>query len=878
MPIMLKHLTVFILAILLFLSFPNRSDQSLPHTNTFFFGLNGFAQGTQKSNIFTSHQEKKVIDESGAGQGKTIAMLSTGLHHVLVAMSDGTLYSYGSNERGQLGRSLPNSLTFTGEVSPVTGLTERVESMHAKGAKSAVLTQVENYIYEFGDSLSEEASGKGYTTKPVRIIAHNLLPMERFLSVHCTPSAAFAVTDNNRIFSFGMNDNFELGDNTVTQRKDAEPLQQVFDSGVETLATGTHFVVLLEKNGKLWQWGRLMAPGGSSSLYFEVPTQVTTGDIVGHALKLIALSEHLLVYVTTSNEVYHTSNNVQSNRVIVPQDFTSESTVITSLTCSWDGTCSVRNSAGSVYVWLSHPQPSAFQNYGQLSPFSNCDNSLHKQVKQVAHLNRATLFVSQDSLTVSGVGENTHDLLGVKTVFTSLLPEQLFVEQREDSSKILEFDRIGSGHQHTLLLNTENTLYSLGFNSFGALGDTYNLLERYPHEIDTEAYCGTGRGSIKHVAAGKKHSLLLNGDNQVFAFGDSTAAFGVDHIPFGSCHNMNFTEPILEICAGAEYSMALTEERTSIYLWGHDPNTGALKPPTKLSFPQFQDGIKQIYCGGNHHFALLNSGELYCWGSNARGACAQRGKAPSVISSPRLVDIPTPNDSEIEQIVAGAHHSLVLNSNGDVYAFGDNSFYQINTSERKILDDVYFVVNVDKYSVTNLATTEKLSIVAVDADNGQHGVFVWGTTTTETQNAKKIELQRVQDPCSLTSLVDIVQSHEGAYIVCETYLTHPHPPFWKVSVVLVGVMGGLATVTLGFCVVVGCVRCAASLFLGPGSGPKVPIELSPTHYSDHYVHISNGNHSKDSFILQTSAATVSDVESCQDQTAWNSDEVDSAGP
>ena len=73
--------------------------------------------------------------------------------------------------------------------------------------------------------------------------------------------------------------------------------------------------------------------------------------------------------------------------------------------------------------------------------------------------------------------------------------------------------------------------------------------------------------------------------------------------------------------------------------------------------------------GKRHGIVLLNNGEVYGWGDGTYGEIGiiQEG----VINKPIL--IPFFKDKEIIQISAGARHSLALDSQGNIYAMGDNS-------------------------------------------------------------------------------------------------------------------------------------------------------------------------------------------------------------
>ena len=81
--------------------------------------------------------------------------------------------------------------------------------------------------------------------------------------------------------------------------------------------------------------------------------------------------------------------------------------------------------------------------------------------------------------------------------------------------------------------------------------------------------------------------------------------------------------------------------------------------------------ISQISVGGNHSLALDSEGQIYAWGSNDYG---QLGNGDTT-SSNTPVKVDTSGvlaGKTISQISAGSNYSLALDSEGQIYAWGDN--------------------------------------------------------------------------------------------------------------------------------------------------------------------------------------------------------------
>ena len=80
--------------------------------------------------------------------------------------------------------------------------------------------------------------------------------------------------------------------------------------------------------------------------------------------------------------------------------------------------------------------------------------------------------------------------------------------------------------------------------------------------------------------------------------------------------------------------------------------------------------------GGSHNFAINTDGELYAWGANDRG---QLGDGTSENkNTPTRIGITTENcPSNWVKVAAGYAHSLAINADGELYAWGGNYHGQL---------------------------------------------------------------------------------------------------------------------------------------------------------------------------------------------------------
>ena len=90
--------------------------------------------------------------------------------------------------------------------------------------------------------------------------------------------------------------------------------------------------------------------------------------------------------------------------------------------------------------------------------------------------------------------------------------------------------------------------------------------------------------------------------------------------------------------------------------------------------------ISQISVGGNHSLALDSEGQIYAWGANYNGRLGNGDTTSS--NTPVKVDASgVLAGKTISQISAGSVHSLALDSEGQIYAWGANYYGQLGNGD-----------------------------------------------------------------------------------------------------------------------------------------------------------------------------------------------------
>lgn len=82
--------------------------------------------------------------------------------------------------------------------------------------------------------------------------------------------------------------------------------------------------------------------------------------------------------------------------------------------------------------------------------------------------------------------------------------------------------------------------------------------------------------------------------------------------------------------------------------------------------------MKKIAAGGGHTVVIRSDGTLWAWGSNDSGQLGD-GTAPETKTTPVQIG----NETNWNAVAAGMRHTVALKTDGTLWAWGDNNFGQL---------------------------------------------------------------------------------------------------------------------------------------------------------------------------------------------------------
>lgn len=230
--------------------------------------------------------------------------------------------------------------------------------------------------------------------------------------------------------------------------------------------------------------------------------------------------------------------------------------------------------------------------------------------------------------------------------------------------------QVTAGAHHTLAIKTDGSLWAWGYNNYGQVGNgesSWDNCQASPVKI---------MDGVTQVAAGAYHTLAIKTDGSLWAWGDNDSG----QLGNGeSGWNKNQTSPVkimegvAQVATGAYHTLAIKTDGC-LWAWGNN-NYGQVgngesgNGKEQTSPVKIMDGVAQVTAGDDHTLAIMTDGSLWAWGRN------NNGKLGDGTLNQRTTPIKIM--SNIVQASAGKDHSVALSSDNTLYGWGINDYVGI---------------------------------------------------------------------------------------------------------------------------------------------------------------------------------------------------------
>jgi alpha-tubulin suppressor-like RCC1 family protein len=214
---------------------------------------------------------------------------------------------------------------------------------------------------------------------------------------------------------------------------------------------------------------------------------------------------------------------------------------------------------------------------------------------------------------------------------------------------------VSAGGYHSVALNADGKLFAWGDNTKGQLGDDTTVGSSIPKPIE---------GSYMAVTAGDSHTVALKTDGALWAWGDNTyGQLGINN------PNTQYVPQLVgagyvAVAAGQNHTLGIKNDGV-LWAWG-DNSAGQCNDSHISSNTPVRVGLyRAVAAGAQHTLALTDAGELSSWGLDTSGQLGHPNTVMRVVGN------------GYKAISAAGHHSMAIKTDGSLWAWGANDKGQL---------------------------------------------------------------------------------------------------------------------------------------------------------------------------------------------------------
>ena len=637
-----------------------------------------------------------VIDNIGLYYYETIEMMSLGGEHSMIVTSSGRLISWGANGEGELGDGSSTTNSTPTDVTSYLGLhTEEVVVQAIAGYGTSMALTSEGRVMTWGNNEYGQMADGTLESKssPVDVTANFSFEEDEYIIEASTVEGfVIALTNQNRVFTWGYNDDGQLGTGDSTQYPLPQDITLVLGlaptEGIINVDASYYNSTVLTDTGRCLIWGY----NGQGQIGDGTKTDSLIPIDIQDNFRITSIMEASLAHDETIVDVsigkYHYAAVTSYGNLF-----------------TWGDNFFGQLGDGTV---LNTNQPMNITNQFNLAEVEKIIDVELGEYHSVALTNTGRVFTW---------GENEIGQLGNMSTTDLYVPTELPASDfgSEGVVSITVYDKMNAA------MTASGRLFTWGFNWHGELGDGTEVHKLVPTEVTGNFGLAVDE-TIEKISFGLYHTALITSAGRLFTWGNNsygelgtgTTSIVPTLIPTELSLSNFGGHPIVDVSAGY-HTTAVVTDTGKLYTWGlnnvgqlgHGTTTNSSVPVEVLSTNFDDETVESVNLGFQHTTAITSSGTLYAWGLNNVG---QLGDGTFIRkTSPQAIPMFDGTET-FAQASPGQETALAITDDGVMYrwgraSIGENGFENqlrdyvpVRKFDMNTIEYIYSALTIEYYS------------------------------------------------------------------------------------------------------------------------------------------------------------------------------------
>ena len=474
---------------------------------------------THKNVVFSNLYKTQIA--GGTLDGTTITVTDIRQESFKISVLDssfnlgaGTWYAIGVGEedttlRDSLASILQDSGVEVTEEDDMANLITKVDTELDEA------TSNKNRLYELMSESGYDVNNSMNLDSLLDLLELSGISASDIKQISCGYDCTFILKTNGSLWSCGNNYYGQLGLNDTTQRTTFTQVTTNINNDVKQIACGEYHTIILKTDGSLWGCG--LNGSGQLGLGYTNPRYTferIANNINNDVKQVVCGNGHTFVLKNDGslwgcgyNNYYQLGLGNDTNKTSFTKVTANINNDVKQISCGSNHTFILKTDGSLWCCGYNYYYQLGLSDPASKIYFTQVTTNINNDVKQIACGYDCT-FILKTNGSLWSCGNNAYGQLGLNDTTQRTRFTQVTANINNDVKQI------ACGNGYTMIIKSNNSLWSCGWNGNGQLGlGSTNTQSRFT-QVTTNI-----NNDVKEVICGEQHTFILKNDSSILSCG-----------------------------------------------------------------------------------------------------------------------------------------------------------------------------------------------------------------------------------------------------------------------------------------------------------------------------------------------------------------------